>query len=251
MLECVARAPKASRYGSYTVEALFHIGAADADVQERLLRIVSDPQTRQDARAKACYLLGLGADEGIQKALLERVKSHEAIEDTLAEQAALMDLGNEEFIRVFAQKVSALPDENVMKPRYQRYVRFMRAAQNLPELLELLSSSENIGGRGWLVLQAARRGATREQIRQAVLDYLMLPKELTVNHDKSGLLGGVAKLGILTEEDIQEFPKLGRVLFAEHSGMGSLVEWATRPKERWGQVHRLKELRNENYDMSD
>lgn len=240
-LETIARTSRAFRLPGHAVTALYHLATDGTDVQLRLLRIIMDESSSRGAHGTACKLLSLDANNDTRAALLERISSHPAIEDTSQERAALMDLGDEAFIEYFEQRVGALPDADVMKQFYGQKVRMVKAAREITTLLALLRSHEDGVNRGWLVLQAARRGAPKDDIRQAVLDYLRLDPELTARQDYSSMIPAGVQVGVFRPEDEQEFPAIHLLSNVSYSGDGSPIRWATRAETKRREVYRFGE----------
>jgi len=217
-LEYIATKSADSRAASAASIAIYELGSGDAGIQPRLLRIVTDDSTSEDGRTAACSLLALDAEQAVRTALLDYVKTHWDIEKTYSVRRTLMDLGDLEYLRFFEQQVEGLPAENVMKSYYQREVRLMHAAQNMPDLLDLLSSGDDGVDRRWLVLQAARRAAPRRDVREAIRAYLRLPAMVTRRQDKSALVHAALDLGIFTAEDEKEVTLQPSAVFRVGSG---------------------------------
>ena len=124
------------------------------------------------------------------------------------------------------------PADNVMKPYYERECRAMRAAQNMGELFELLRSGEEGINREWLLRQAARRGATDAQMREAVVSYLRIPAEVTARQSKSELVSTGRKLGIFSPADYEEFDVISRQQGLRWTAETARLPWATLPDTR-------------------
>lgn len=236
-LECIARVDP-GWIGSAAVRALFHCADQDDEIQARLLRIITDEQTKSGIRSAAASILALDAGEPSRTALLEFVTDKSDTQDTRAAENVLMDTGDPRYLQFLEETIKRLPANSRRRAVYALSIRQMRfAAKPLPQLLEHLASPEGGTDRRWILLQAARKGASKDELRDAAVKYLRLPNELKRGQDRSGLVGTGLKLGIFTAADDKEFAVVRRIRGLRFSDEGSIAPWATRHVTRARDVY--------------
>lgn len=206
--------------------AMFHLGAGDPTMQNRLQRIIMNPATSEDTMIEACRLLPLKFDLQARQALIAHARREWGTLDRPYQRRFLMDLGGDEAVDLLRDAMNASTEHPVMLSIRQRELRLARAANDEDMLLKLLAAEDLLPDRYWLVQQAARRGMDRGRVRLAALRYLRLGK-VRPGEGRSALLKVCARLEVFKAQDEIEFPSIGDHRMALRQEPKSRMPWAT------------------------
>lgn len=158
------------------LRALFHIAGEDERIRDYLLKVINNDRTSPGTTAEALKLFVYVADEEGRSELLERVKRQWDNRGRDCKWNAgwepLIELGDIAFGRWLDKTTEALGENDPLRPVLDRANTMIRLQKNSSELLAYLRSDREDIDRSWVVRQAMRHGAGRDEIRKAVLEYL-------------------------------------------------------------------------------
>lgn len=229
-LECIAIEVGGYFAGDSALAAMFHLSDDDSDLRERLLRIAVDPRTEEMTRRGACHLIrNLAGDRETQQSLLRYVKDYWRAPGTIQVGELLKDLNNIEYLHFLEERV-ADPEENIgVKRLCERPIGEMKAAMTLEGALNLIQSGELHADRAWLLRQAARHGATKAQLRTAVLSFLRNHRDVAKRTGESSIAREIIAYDLFGNDDEREFPFVAGVRGTRTSAnRGPHPLWATR-----------------------
>ena len=229
------------------VRAIFHIASDNQQIQEYLLRVIKADGASPVAASEAARLFAYVVDEDGQAQLLEFVKSQWDSRATDCDWnqgwATLVELGDLAFLRWLDETAEGLGAEAPLKAVLDRARSMIRLQQDVSELLAYLRSDREDIDRTWVFRQAIRHGASREDIRKAVLAYL-------------GRLGGKRSLsanlllvrtcdeyGIFTSEDAAEVGAIRvirQIRYSTDDEVAQWPRWATRVEVKRTEFYRVK-----------
>ncbi|MFQ5806897.1 MAG: hypothetical protein ACE5I3_10650 [Phycisphaerae bacterium] len=225
---------------------MFHLAQDDAEIQRRLLEIIRAPDTDSIALSTACRLIVYVADVDGRRELLADVKRRWEEREFNPGLGALVELGDVECLHWLE---GMTPPENLnedLKDHWQRYLNSytvrLRIQQKPSQLLKYLSSDRDEIDRGWVVRQASRHGATRPEIRRAVMTYLrrVAPNSSALAH--ASLVIASDECGVFTAEDAREIEAIRAVrqFLDSESQEGTFPAWARLPDVRRAQFYRFE-----------
>ena len=215
--------------GVKAVGALFHIANDDQVIQDYLLKIIADDGARPGTRSIACDLLVYVADETAKQQLLRHLVRRWP-EHAAGELGALIELGDPAVLR-WLEATAAAADNARLRQYLESRAELVRVQQSTERLLAALQADRDVYGRGWLVRQARRHGASRASIRKTVLSYLrgLAARDPDSLDRQRSLFEACESCGIFTDEDMEEFPAIRtyRDFRKNLSGEPLIADWAT------------------------
>lgn len=214
-----------------TLRVLYHISDGHPSVQKRLFRIVTHEHVRRSTLTFTCSLLSLEASEQVRRELLEHIKGIWREGYNWELRRVLRDHGDVRYLKFLEKKFATL-NNSPFEADIEREIREIRAVQHLPQLLEIIRTGDDNIDSSWLVMQAARRGAKRKDIHDAIMQYLKLPEDGISDHFASGLIYGGNKLKIFSITDAEVFNRGGSI--------GPVVDLCNEEPLPWANLHKKK-----------
>lgn len=208
-LTCIVKAQETTNgVGIRAVGALFHIANDNRVIRDYLLRIIADDGVNRGTRLRACDFLVYVADDAARQQLLRHLVRRWP-DRAYGELGALIELGDPAVLR-WLEATAAAPENAHMRQFLEGRADLVRVQQSTERLLTALQSDRDAYGRGWLVRQARRHGASRASIRNTVLFYLrrLAARDPDKLDRQSSLYGACDACGIFTDEDVEEFPAI-------------------------------------------
>ncbi|HUT57085.1 MAG TPA: hypothetical protein VNA25_04325 [Phycisphaerae bacterium] len=226
------------------LRALFHIANDDRQIREYLLRVIEDERATRVATAEASRLFVYVADKDGRSALLEHVQrqwdKHPRDCTWNTAWTPLVELGDVAFLRWLDRTGEGLGGDDVLRSVFGRAKTMIRLQENVTDLLAYLRSDREDIDCAWLVRQAMRHGARREDVRSAILEYLRRaggrPSTCL------SLVRACAEYGILTSEDASEDNTMRVLRQVRYSSDDEALwpNWATLPAAKRAEFYRLK-----------
>lgn len=240
MLSCIANNPRHMLIGPAAIRAMFHIAEDNTTIQRYLLGVIADPGMNQESASASSKLIVYVVDEDVRRQLLELAKQQWIARGANPALWALVELGDTGALRWLEKTTEELGESNPLRLALDRPRKMILIQQNILHLIAYLESDRADLDRGWVVRQAMRHGASREDIRLTVVGYL---------HRRAGqessamahwsLIKACDECGIFTNEDVRNIEAIQRVRDVRFSSERSFPGWATLPDTKRAEFYGL------------
>jgi hypothetical protein len=168
-LGSVARNPDTDRStAAAAVRAAFAMASSDEEIRQQLLAVVADVNTGSDAHRAACQLLVYVQEAPVRAAMLQFLQRDLITSRWSSYFEFFRDTGD----LAFLQWLEANPrdSKNAVIPAgiVRQQARYIRIQYNTEEMLRYIGSNDKDLDAAWVVRQAVRQGANKQDLAAAV-----------------------------------------------------------------------------------
>lgn len=227
-LACIAKSDD-RRAAVPALRALFHVASDDNQIRNYLLAVINDDRTSSPAASEASRLFVYVADEEGRSELLELVKrqwdNRGGNCKWSAGWEALIELGDVAFLRWLDRTAEALGEDDPLRPVVDRARTMIRLQESPSDLLAYMRSDREDIDRAWIVRQAMRHGASRNEIRDAVLEHLGRVDEQRLLSLNLLLVRACDEYGILNTDDVAQINTIRAIRQIRYSSDDQSAQW--------------------------
>lgn len=241
-LSCIASGSNPDNLiGATAVHAIFQIAGANRLIQDHLLRIIQNEKTNSVAMHTACQLIVYVADDYGRRMLLEQLVRDSDRTACGHLLQALAELGDQSFLDWLEARAAQLPAGHPVRIRFEALADEVRLQKDTGALLHRLRSNTPGIDAGWIVRQALRHGADRNEVRTAVLDRLGRTEDDEGPLQHTALVRACDEANLLTAQDAADYPAIPIVrqtlrAVSQHSFVPA---WVTLPESKRAEFYRM------------
>lgn len=242
ILSCIATHPNA-RLGAakLAIRALMYIADDDSRSRSLLIEIVKAETTGISLVRDACRVLVYIADAETRRELLEFTKREWPSHKTSFVMDTLKDLGDDDLVTWIEEVKKELPADHVHRALLDRYGAYVRIQKSVPQMLAYIESDEKELDRDWLVRQAMRHGATREQLRNSAVAFLQRMRNVPSSYARSSLVHECEKYDIFSSEDVSQYKAIQEYRESYPREREKRMYWVRVPEIKRAEFYRQKQ----------